>query len=1094
MDKDIYYEASFMKKLVSDDPTLVRFYKNTVSKDDTVNSQYNAEERERIIYSVYETAYLHGLDISIELLDQYPELSQNEVFLKFAMEKDAKNTFFVQFYEGEDISVYIKAIQCGYTMFPEELERFSKNLEAMKQLVLYYPEAILSFDLFSTDEEELKKIVEVYDLACNHGFSIDEALFEEKPDLAYRDGFMYYAIHKDYHLAKYYKGNQFLVIQDAVQMGYFPTNYQMKEFSTCDELFLLLIEKYDDIKRFLLDYKGDNPIIYQKALEKGYPISRGDIIRHKEHAEIFQLFLLSDYRWIDYYAGKDPSVFIKAIELNPNYVIPAHTLERFIEDELAMKQLIEADSIYAAYYQGEDRDEILDTYHIPRSFPTDGIRFYQGDLRLFVNHYQEIVAFLQDCGVSEKELIQYLLGIRGDWVSAVLFINESNDKKQEFLLFKELYQKYNDSSGSVHEISMFMKILFFFHRYSELCTSLVEKGNLTQSEVQEIKWLYGQDQYLEEDLKPKSIEDFKMLHKSVRSSHQRHLDYNDIESVRDTICKMLFNADAKALNKQLEIYGHTIDFKKLRFNDRKSASMKTLSNEMISYTSMIEEVLDCNDIGVLRNMLIQLLGNYDSTIETSILFQDFEDKMRYLYAREIIEMTTSVSDVAEECIDFDKSNQYGVEVVDYSDRQYVLLGHVKADTESIDELAQGKSSPEHNFISLSAVSYRNQFYYGRPDRIIFGYDQIPAQSFICSSVYNMGSNSIVKANSYEVDSSKWRIQRGILETSCSSQGMNSELLCFREGLRPSCLILPNGREPTEEEIQIAKDYGLKFVITQDINTFIPNPKPISYKSTELETNDFVVDDKKSQLISLREKLLSVSSKKKKRRIAVFSDAHALFEPTLAILEDIRRKGITEIYSLGDNIGSGPNPREVLELLEEYHVQSLMGNHEAYHVDGIEKYRKHLMDTNSLSEATRNVQFARRELTDRQIRNLQLLPRVIELTFGGEKLLLCHYGRDYNSGEEVVHPENYDMVLQGHVHFKREEGNVKTLQGAGIGGNRGEAYYLILTEKDEGGFSIEVCTIPYDIENLKHDINLSELEEEDSSKINDWAKAGLKGKQ
>ena len=46
-----------------------------------------------------------------------------------------------------------------------------------------------------------------------------------------------------------------------------------------------------------------------------------------------------------------------------------------------------------------------------------------------------------------------------------------------------------------------------------------------------------------------------------------------------------------------------------------------------------------------------------------------------------------------------------------------------------------------------------------------------------------------------------------------------------------------------------------------------------------------------------------------RKIAIFTDAHALLEPTEAALEDMQRRGITEIYSLGDNIGVGPNPSE-----------------------------------------------------------------------------------------------------------------------------------------------------------------------------------------
>lgn len=50
------------------------------------------------------------------------------------------------------------------------------------------------------------------------------------------------------------------------------------------------------------------------------------------------------------------------------------------------------------------------------------------------------------------------------------------------------------------------------------------------------------------------------------------------------------------------------------------------------------------------------------------------------------------------------------------------------------------------------------------------------------------------------------------------------------------------------------------------------------------------------------------------KIAIFTDAHGLYEPTLAALDDMAKRGITEIYSLGDNIGVGPNPDKVIDLI------------------------------------------------------------------------------------------------------------------------------------------------------------------------------------
>jgi len=48
------------------------------------------------------------------------------------------------------------------------------------------------------------------------------------------------------------------------------------------------------------------------------------------------------------------------------------------------------------------------------------------------------------------------------------------------------------------------------------------------------------------------------------------------------------------------------------------------------------------------------------------------------------------------------------------------------------------------------------------------------------------------------------------------------------------------------------------------------------------------------------------------RIAVISDIHGNLEALEAVFEDIdRQRNISKIYSLGDNIGYGANPVEVL---------------------------------------------------------------------------------------------------------------------------------------------------------------------------------------
>lgn len=125
-----------------------------------------------------------------------------------------------------------------------------------------------------------------------------------------------------------------------------------------------------------------------------------------------------------------------------------------------------------------------------------------------------------------------------------------------------------------------------------------------------------------------------------------------------------------------------------------------------------------------------------------------------------------------------------------------------------------------------------------------------------------------------------------------------------------------------------------------------------------------------------------------RQVAIFTDSHGLLEPTEAILEDMKKRGITEIYSLGDNIGIGPNPKEVLDLLEKYQVYSIAGNHEEYINLGIEPFTSYLT-----FDDIENINWTRSQLSSNQIEKLKMLPHFIELTMAKQKIALCHFAND-----------------------------------------------------------------------------------------------------
>lgn len=268
-----------------------------------------------------------------------------------------------------------------------------------------------------------------------------------------------------------------------------------------------------------------------------------------------------------------------------------------------------------------------------------------------------------------------------------------------------------------------------------------------------------------------------------------------------------------------------------------------------------------------------------------------------------------------------------------------------------------------------------------------------------------------------------------------------------------------------------------------------------------------------------------------REIAIFTDAHGLLEPVTAALDDMDRRGITEIYSLGDNIGFGPNPGEVIDLLQERGVKSIAGNSEDYVTLGIEPFKSYFG-----YYKIRSQEWTMSKLNERQIGTIRLFPHYFELILGGKKLALCHFANDvrfdfeenstwnyqanfdygaaykqflytnsplqkskiekkiknshsndvslggyisaYNEplfGGKMV--DFYDAIMQGHVHFKLYEkgGNTDfyTIRAVGMAYKDDPidmASYVILREKNnKEGFDVEEVFVKFDREKMEYAI-------------------------
>ncbi|MEW5733698.1 MAG: metallophosphoesterase family protein [Thermodesulfobacteriota bacterium] len=105
------------------------------------------------------------------------------------------------------------------------------------------------------------------------------------------------------------------------------------------------------------------------------------------------------------------------------------------------------------------------------------------------------------------------------------------------------------------------------------------------------------------------------------------------------------------------------------------------------------------------------------------------------------------------------------------------------------------------------------------------------------------------------------------------------------------------------------------------------------------------------------------------RFAVISDIHANMEALQAVLQDIAVKGVDRIVCLGDCVGYGAQPEEVVRLLSRRRIHSLVGNHE-----------EAVFDDNVLSwfnpQATESILRTREVLSKRSVESFHKWPKTL----------------------------------------------------------------------------------------------------------------------
>ncbi len=206
------------------------------------------------------------------------------------------------------------------------------------------------------------------------------------------------------------------------------------------------------------------------------------------------------------------------------------------------------------------------------------------------------------------------------------------------------------------------------------------------------------------------------------------------------------------------------------------------------------------------------------------------------------------------------------------------------------------------------------------------------------------------------------------------------------------------------------------------------------------------------------------------RLAVLADAHGNLPALQAALADIAHRHVDIIYHLGDAVGIGPFPEEVLALLARHGVCCLLGNHDAWLAYGLPP-----REMWPFGEAEwRHQQWVREHVSPRWRAVVATWPPSLSLDFEGVRLYLCHYAQIPSGALADVpkqltpaaldarFPVKADLVLFGHDHRRCDlVGARRYLNPGSLGCHQvATARYLCL-ELRAGSFAATFHAVPYD---------------------------------
>jgi len=228
--------------------------------------------------------------------------------------------------------------------------------------------------------------------------------------------------------------------------------------------------------------------------------------------------------------------------------------------------------------------------------------------------------------------------------------------------------------------------------------------------------------------------------------------------------------------------------------------------------------------------------------------------------------------------------------------------------------------------------------------------------------------------------------------------------------------------------------------------------------------------------------VSTSEQTPPDQIVVFGDIHgniAALEAAFADMDD--RDAGTARYCLGDLVGYGTFPNEVVEFVRSRAIPTIIGNHDRGVGNNSDDCGCAYNTEPKQQRGDKSIAWTNTEITERNRDYLRTLPEGLTLTIGELRVALVHGSprrineylyedRPDASFERLLEMVGADVLIYGHTHVpyhKELSDNRHVINAGSVGKPKDEdprACYVDLTA-DGADLSVDFNRVEYDVERM-----------------------------